>query len=102
MSTAEFIVAELLENGMVTACASCEQETGQRTPNASHSYCKRHMLVMYADALQNAKSMISTNPKAAGRVSQLMQSIRDIKQRPDTDFPPDLQQGQAQHAAVAQ
>lgn len=93
MSIAEKIVEALLgENGMVTACATCEQETGQRTPNASHSYCKRHMLEMYADALQSAKSMMGTNPKAANRVSQLMQSVRDIKQRPDSDFPPDLAQ----------
>jgi hypothetical protein len=104
MNIAEFIVNELLESSydVVSVCAGCQKEFGTTPPpNASHGYCKRHTLEMYADAMKMAKEMVGKNPNAAGRVSQLMASIRDIRERPDSAFCPDMAQQQRQSAAPA-
>lgn len=91
MRIAEFIVNELLESahGITQACASCEAETGQRTPNASHGYCKRHLIQMWQ---ANAKQMPQMAAKAQERIA-------DIQRRPDSDFPPDLSQQQQRQTA---
>lgn len=92
MSVANQIVETLLESGhVVQACASCEQETGQRTPNASHGYCKRHLIQMWQ---ANAKQMPQMAEQARMRVAQ-------IQQRPESDFPPDLSQQRQGAAAPA-
>jgi hypothetical protein len=113
--SARAIVGTLLEDAAVNViCAGCQQEFGvQPPPNASHGYCKRHLLQMYEQSLGMAKQTMGTNPKAADRVRQLLQSMRDIKNRDEGTFAPDLshqhrqssapQQGQEQQpASVAQ
>lgn len=90
---AQFIVHTLLEDraGSNVSCAGCEQEFGVKAaPNASHSYCRRHLLQMYDQSLQMAKQTMGTNPKAADRVRQLLATMRDIKTRDEGTFAPDL------------
>jgi hypothetical protein len=113
---ARLVVQTLLEDqaGSNVICAGCQQEFGvQPPPNASHSYCKRHLLQMYDQSLQMAKQTMGTNPKAADRVRQLLSTMRDLKTRDEGTFAPDLshqqrqaqpqQQGQEQQqASVAQ
>jgi hypothetical protein len=92
LALARLIVGTLLEDAAVNVvCAGCQQEFGvQPPPNASHGYCKRHMLEMYDDSLQMAKRAMGTNPKAADRVRQLLSTMRDIKTRDEGTFAPDL------------
>jgi hypothetical protein len=93
MTVAQRIVEILLETpsyDIVSVCAGCQKEFGTTPPrNASHGYCKRHTLEMYADAVNMAKQAMGTNPHAADRLRQLMASIRDVRQRPESDFCPD-------------
>lgn len=97
MSIAESIVNDLLENeGVVRVCASCQGEFGTTPPaNASHGYCKRHTLEMYAHTLEMAKQRGNQE-----RIAQVMRSIEEVKSRPESAFCPD--QSQQQHAGVAQ
>jgi hypothetical protein len=104
---AVLIVRTLLEDqaGSNVSCAGCEQEFGVKAaPNASHSYCRRHLLDMYDQSLQMAKSTMGTNPKAAARVQQLLNTMRDIKTRDEGTFAPDLshQHRQAQQSQRGQ
>jgi hypothetical protein len=87
MNTAQQLVAILLETGeAVRVCAGCQKEFGVRPgPNESHGYCKRHLIEMYQQMMQY--------PQGKAKAEQ---SIRDIQQRPDDDFPPDLAQQQRQ------
>lgn len=90
---AQLIVSTLLEDqaGSNVSCAGCEHEFGVKAaPNASHSYCRRHLLQMYDQSLQMAKETMGSNPKAAERVKQLLNTMRDIKTRDEGTFAPDL------------
>lgn len=89
MNVPQSIVDILLENELVRACAACEKETGQRTPGASHGYCKRHLIDMHK---QNLLAAIQSANQPSIRTAQ--ERIREIRQRPDSDFPPDLSQRQ--------
>ncbi len=84
VNKAEAIVHILLDDeGIIRACSWCEKEFGRRTPgaNVSHGVCKRHLA-------QQWRSM-GYEDKA-----------RQIEQRSDSEFPPDLAM-QSQAAAPA-
>lgn len=114
---AALVVQSLLEDvaGSNVSCAGCEHEFGVRpAADASHAYCKRHLLQMYDQRINMAKEAMGTNPNAAGSLRQLMAKVNEIKARPDNTFAPDLSkqrqqpqqqpagQGQQQYAGVAQ
>jgi len=75
------IVNILLETGSALTCTACQKEFGiAPKPGESHSYCKRHLIEMW-------KQFPPDHVPA-------QQAIRDISNRPETAFAPDLSQRQ--------
>ena len=76
--TAHDIVDSLLEGNLVLACASCEKEFKVHNPEASHGYCRRHLIGMY-------RQMAVANPG-----KNYDAKIAELEARPGESFAPDM------------